>query len=124
MFQSGAPASHWIMSSPLAALRSDWKCFKRDPAGERFERQHDRTRKRSPALRIALAVLGGLLIAGGVVLLFIPGPGLPVALLGVALVASASRRMARWLDRVEPALRRRWTRTKRWWKRRRRRSRR
>ena len=49
---------------------------------------------------------GGLaLIALGVVLLFVPGPGILLILLGCGLLARESRRMAAALDWAEPRVR-------------------
>ncbi|HEU4611640.1 MAG TPA: PGPGW domain-containing protein [Kofleriaceae bacterium] len=69
-----------------------------------------------PRRHSALALgLGIVLLAGGVVLLFIPGPGLLLILFGLALVASHSERLSRLLDRAEPALRRSGRRAKLRW---------
>lgn len=38
--------------------------------------------------RVAVAVVGGIITAVGIVLLFIPGPGLLVLLLGLAILAT------------------------------------
>lgn len=64
---------------------------------------------------VALA-LGVLLLAGGVVLLFVPGPGLLLIVFGVALLGSHSRKLSAKLDRAEPKLRKRGRRIARWWK--------
>jgi hypothetical protein len=106
------------MRSPVAVLKSDWRHFKEDPPGERFERQHERANRRSKGVTTLLAILGAVFVAGGLVMLFIPGPGLAAIGLGLALIACASRRLARALDRAEPALRRRGRAVKARWKRR------
>jgi hypothetical protein len=41
--------------------------------------------------------------------LAVPGPGIPILAVGLALIAQESATMARWLDRTELRLRR-------WWK--------
>jgi hypothetical protein len=64
---------------------------------------------------VAQVVLGIALLAGGVVLLFIPGPGLLLIVFGLAMVAGTSRTLAGLLDRAEPPARERATRAKRWW---------
>lgn len=101
--------------STLAKLESQWKAFKHDEPGHRFEHQHERMKKEGRALRVATTTLGAIFLAGGIVMLFIPGPGLLVAIFGLALIAGVSERLARLLDRIEPPLRRAGRRAKRWW---------
>ena len=67
---------------------------------------------------IARTVLGVVLAIGGLVLLFIPGPGLLVILFGLGLLGGQSKLLARALDRVEPSLRRGGRAAVRIWKRR------
>jgi len=55
--------------------------------------------------RIGVAGLGILLIAGGIVMLFIPGPGILAIVFGMALVATAWRRLAKWMDIGEVRIR-------------------
>ena len=76
-----------------------------DPPGERFQRQYDRLQHRSPALRILIAIAGGLLVITGIAFLILPGPGLPLLIGGLGLLAGLSRSLARSLDRAEPAIR-------------------
>lgn len=52
--------------------------------------------------------LGIFLIAVGIFLLFVPGPGLIVALVGLGVLASGSRVVARLLDRSELVTRDSW----------------
>ena len=73
-------------------------------------------KRQSKAVRFGALALGALLVAGGIVMLFVPGPGLLVSVFGLALFAGHSRRLARALDRAEPPLRRRARAVKRWWK--------
>lgn len=97
-------------------VRREWRAFRDAPPGERFARQWQRRRKPELAKLRAIAVaVGILLLAGGVVFLFIPGPGLLVIAFGLALLAGESRVLAGWLDRAEPALRRRHAAFRRWW---------
>jgi len=49
--------------------------------------------------------LGVLLLTAGFVLLFMPGPGAPLIIFGLALIATHSKRLSDLLDRAEPALR-------------------
>ena len=100
----------------LGELKKSWLVFRKAPSGERFQMLY-RERKGHGTSRILVAVVGIFLLAGGVVLLFIPGPGLPLIAFGVALVAQQSLWLAKLLDRLEPALRRLARRAKAFWKR-------
>ena len=100
----------------FAKLEQQWRAFKHDSPGHRFEHQHDRMKKSGKGFLVGAAIVGGLLVAGGVVLLFIPGPGLLLMVFGLALVAGVSKPLAKVLDRAEPVVRR-WARAaKQWWK--------
>lgn len=96
----------WIMASPVKQLQIEWRRFKEDAPGERFQHQRDRARERSRSLPIVLAIVGVIVVALGVVMLFVPGPGILVIALGLAMIGSASRRVAQSLDRVETWARR------------------
>jgi Putative transmembrane protein (PGPGW) len=100
----------------LSRLRKNWRVFERAKPGSRFERLHD-AREGSGAARIAATVLGIALIAGGVVLLFIPGPGLLLIAFGGGLLAQESLWLARRMDRIELLLRRLYRRGRSAWKR-------
>ena len=89
----------------MARLAAEWHAFRADRPGERFRHHYERSQHTSRAARIARAVLGVVLVAIGIVLLFIPGPGLLVAFFGFALLSSQSHVLASALDRVEPRLR-------------------
>jgi hypothetical protein len=87
------------------SAKREWKRFRNDTPGERFVQQRDRMRRKPPAIRWLGTILGGLLVAAGVVLLIVPGPGIPLIAIGAALVATQSRSLARGLDWVELRLR-------------------
>jgi hypothetical protein len=71
-------------------------------SGTRFRREHRRRRARPHALRTVLAIGGGLLLLPlGMAMLVLPGPGLIVILIGAALIAGESWRVARALDRID-----------------------
>ncbi len=90
----------------FAEAKQEWRHFRGDPPGRRFEKHRERMQHR-PRSHGALALgVGVVLLVGGVVLLFMPGPGLLLIVFGLALVASHSERLSRLLDRAEPALRR------------------
>ena len=99
----------------LADVKVEWQHFRHDPPGERFRNHRDRMKRRSKKHAAAAVCVGVLLLAGGVVLLFMPGPGLLLIVFGLALIASHSRRLADVLDRVEPKLHRAAHRTKDHW---------
>lgn len=95
----------------LEGARHEWHCFRDDCPGKRFLNHHQRAHKSPSKAKAALrAGLGALLVAAGIVMLFIPGPGLLAMLFGVALIAGESKRLASLLDRGE-------MRAHRWWKR-------
>jgi hypothetical protein len=93
------------MSSALADLKQEWRQFAHDAPGERFCNHRTRMQKKSRAHSIVAGALGVLLLAAGIVFLFIPGPGLPLIIFGLALIATHSDRLSHLLDRAEPALR-------------------
>ncbi len=105
--------------SLMQHLRREWRAFRGDSPGQRFKNQHRRMREAGSAKLRALAIgLGVVLLAGGVVLLFVPGPGLIVVVFGLALLAGESRTLAGLLDRAEPHVRRWHAGLRRWWGRR------
>lgn len=57
-------------------------------------------RGRNPAVRVAVAVVGGLLVAVGVALLILPGPGLLLVLAGVWVLARQFPAADRYLGPV------------------------
>ena len=93
-------------------LRKQWQVFRADPAGERFQRRYRRHTVRAGMARKIIVIVGGLvLIAAGIVLLVLPGPGLLLMLLGAGFVGEESLIAARMLDRIDVVfqrLRNRW----------------
>ena len=80
--------------------------------GQRFQ---DRYRRKSETGRGRLArcavILAGIaLTLVGIFFLAVPGPGIPILAVGLALIAQESAVMARFLDRAE-------LRVRGWWKR-------
>jgi uncharacterized membrane protein HdeD (DUF308 family) len=86
-------------------LSHAWHQFKHGAPGRRFVDEHDRVADRSHMARVAIIFLGSVLIGAGVVMLFIPGPGILAILFGLALIASGWRRLAAWLDLGEARMR-------------------
>lgn len=97
-------------------LRREWKLFKDDEPGHRFRDHQQRLKNGSLRMRAVSIVLGLFLFVGGVVLCFLPGPGIPLLVFGVALLGGESRVMATLLDHAEPPARRLFHRLQRWWK--------
>ncbi len=77
----------------------------RERPGHRFGRFHARRhrwRQQHPVASRVVAVIGALLVVLGAALSIPPGvPGFIVSLIGLALLVSGSRKLARWLDRGE-----------------------
>ena len=80
--------------------------------GRRFRERYRRMRqqKGSAWKRCALVCGGVLLCIVGLFFMAVPGPGIPILAVGLALVAQESAGLARLLDKAEIRLRR-------WWKR-------
>lgn len=95
----------------LEGAKREWHSFRDSDPGERFSNHYRRAhRSASMVARVLRIAIGAVLIAGGIVLLFIPGPGLLVMLFGVALLAGESRWLAERMDRAEVGARKRWRR--------------
>lgn len=88
-----------------AEAKHEWRAFKNDRPGKRFQHEHDRLQQKGRGVRIGLGIAGILLLGAGVALLVLPGPGIPLLVFGLALLAGLSGAMARSLDRAEPVLR-------------------
>ena len=88
----------------LQTLHKRWQELAREPPGQRFQnrfRQRDQN-GRGRALRLGAAVV---LLAIGVVLLVVPGPGIIFLAAGAALLAEESEVAARLIDRAELSVR-------------------
>ena len=88
-------------------LKRYWERLRYARPGERFQELYQQRQRirRTFWPRLFFVALGGLLIATGIVLMFVPGPGLLVAALGAALIAQESLVAARLLDGAEKRLR-------------------
>lgn len=105
--------------SYVQRARAEWHRFRDDEPGQRFRNYRRRLHLRaSRSLRAGALACGVLLVLAGAAMLFLPGPGLLVLLLGLALFGGESRRLSSWLDRVEPWLRARAEAAVAWWNRR------
>ena len=85
----------------LVRLETLWKRLRKLPPGERFQSIHRKQRNRSPAVKAALFGIAFLSFAGGVVLMFIPGPAELCFAIAGALLATQSLWVARRLDQGE-----------------------
>jgi len=89
-----------------SALKNRWHELAEEPAGRRFQNRFRRKQKEGHgSLRIVGMIVGILFIAGGIVLLVIPGPGTVLLIIGAAFLAETSEVSARVLDRLELKLR-------------------
>lgn len=86
----------------FGALKRRMHRFMTVPSGRRFRAFYARHHRR-PHLARTIVTIGAalVLIALGLVLLVLPGPGLLVAAMGAALLAGESLTVARMLDRVD-----------------------
>jgi hypothetical protein len=66
-------------------------------------------------VRLLKPTIAIILFAGGVVLCFIPGPGIPLVVLGAGLLADESRSIARAMDSFEVRIRKIISVARRWW---------
>jgi hypothetical protein len=78
---------------------------------ERYRRKAQTERGRMARCAAVLAGIG--LTVVGLFLLAVPGPGIPILAVGLALIAQESAVTARLLDRTEIRLRRWWKRLRR-----------
>ncbi len=98
----------------FVGLKRRVRRFLAAPAGTRFRAHYERMKARASLTRALIGIGSGLiLLAIGLILLFLPGPGMLVALIGAALIAGESLTVARILDGIEvraTALWKRWRR--------------
>jgi hypothetical protein len=102
----------------LGRLETLWKRLRKLPPGERFQSIHREQRNRSPAVKAALFGIALVSFAGGLVLMFIPGPAVLFFALAGALLATQSLWVARRLDQGEVWGRRAIASVRRWRRRR------
>ncbi|MGI8740619.1 MAG: PGPGW domain-containing protein [Gammaproteobacteria bacterium] len=87
----------------LEKLKQGWRAFEHDPPGQRFRQRFKRSQQsdRSVVYKLAFVASGVLIMALGVFLLAVPGPGVLVVFIGAGLVAQVSFSAARALDWCE-----------------------
>jgi hypothetical protein len=95
----------------VARIRQRVRRFLAAPRGTRFRAYHERLRRHASVWRTLLfAGIGLIVLALGLAMLVLPGPGLLFAAIGAALIAGESRVAADVLDRLDLWLARLWTR--------------
>jgi hypothetical protein len=91
----------------LDTAKKSWAELKRGTPGKRFEQRY---RRKNPGGRrsgrnTAVLALGLLVLAVGLFFLAVPGPGIPIVVVGAGMVAQGSRVVARLLDWIELRIR-------------------
>jgi len=95
-------------------LKQRWRRFLAAPSGTRFQAHYRRQHAHRGLVRTMVAIGAGLLlIALGIVLLVLPGPGLLIGAIGAALLAGESLLVARALDWIDRQATRLWRRLRR-----------
>lgn len=72
----------------------------RPPLIERVRARQAEHRQRNRLVRIAFAAAGFVVLSAGVVMLVTPGPGIPVIVLGLTMLALEFAWAERWLERL------------------------
>jgi len=96
----------------MDGFKKTWHEFQNGRPGKRFQDRYERNERqrseRSVFQRLLKPVAGVGLVLAGIVFCLIPGPGLPLTLIGAGLLADVSPTVARgmdWLDvRIRNAL--------------------
>jgi hypothetical protein len=93
--------------SLVQSLKKNWRELADSKPGKRFQNRYEKEQRGGGSGgRTIKLVVAGLLIAVGVVLLVVPGPGSVFIVLGAALLAEESLSVARALDWTEMKIRR------------------
>jgi len=104
----------------LGSLKKSWQELKQGRPGHRFQERAKKGKRerlsQSWIKRFLKPVIAIILIAGGVVLCVIPGPGMPLVVAGAALLAERSLTIARSLDWIEVRVRKVMSSGKAWWR--------
>jgi uncharacterized protein (TIGR02611 family) len=72
----------------------------RAPLIERVRARRERHRSRNRIYRFGFAVAGFVVLLAGIVMLVTPGPGIPVVILGLGVLALEFAWAERWLERL------------------------
>jgi uncharacterized protein (TIGR02611 family) len=79
---------------------SERETGQRVPLIERVRARQERHRQRNRVYRVAFAITGFLVLLAGVVMLVTPGPGIPVIIIGLGMLALEFAWAERWLERL------------------------
>ena len=90
----------------VQSLKNNWRELADGTPGKRFQKRYEKKQREGNSGRTLKLIAAVLLIAAGVVLLVIPGPGSVLIVLGAALLAESSSSVARGLDWTEMRIRR------------------
>ena len=84
-------------------IKQQWQDLLRSAPGRRFQDRYHRLRQRrlSATRRLVSLGLGAAAVLAGLVMLFIPGPGILTMAVGLGLLAEQSLAAARVLDWLE-----------------------
>src|SRR5690349_45740 len=107
------PSERWRGSTGLPGkrhvekLRAEWRKLRAGTPGRRFQDQHRRRKaqRSSSTARVVWIAIGVALLLAGVFLMLVPGPGIPLFVLGAALIGQESLFVARRMDATELWLR-------------------
>jgi uncharacterized protein (TIGR02611 family) len=67
---------------------------------ERVRARQERHRQRNRIFRIGFAAVGFAVLLAGLVMLITPGPGIPVVIIGLGMLALEFAWAERWLERI------------------------
>jgi uncharacterized protein (TIGR02611 family) len=70
------------------------------PLIKRVRARRERHRQRNRIVRLAFALAGFVVLLAGLVMLVTPGPGIPVIILGLTMLALEFAWAERWLERL------------------------
>ena len=84
-------------------IKNQWQDLLRSVPGRRFQDRYHRLRQRktSAVRRLVSLGIGAAALLAGLVMLFIPGPGILTLIVGLGLLAEQSLTVARVLDWLE-----------------------
>ena len=89
----------------IRELKQNFLEFNASPPGERFQALHRRRAERGTARKPLMIATGIGLMVMGLAMLVLPGPGLVVLAVGLALIVQESLVLARGLDWLEQKVR-------------------
>src|SRR5688572_18776779 len=86
----------------LQGLKQGWREIRAGKPGQRFEQRYERGQRKHQGKKgvsyYILPIIATLLVVAGIVFCLIPGPGLPLLILGLGLLAERSRTIAVAMD--------------------------